>query len=133
MILANDLRKGNWVRTTDTVGRVSQIFWNKAELFTERNGQADYIDFDYDDLEPISLTPEIIHQCGFYKHELFPHRNAFHHKKFIFNINIVGNIYELSYGLIAENVAIIYQRNLYLHQLQNLFYLLTNEELDIIL
>jgi hypothetical protein len=131
MVLASDLRKGNWVRSGDSVGRVSQLLSTEVELLIEKDGRGVYENYSYADLEAIRLTPEIITSCGFYKHELFPHRNAFHHKKFILNINVVGKIHEVSFGLIAENVAIIYQRNLALHQLQNLYYLLTNEELSV--
>lgn len=133
MVPASDLRKGNWVSSRDSIGRITQLLTSQAELLIEKDGRRGFENYDYDDLEAIRLTPEIINSCGFYKHELFPHRNAFHHKKFILNINIVGNIHELSFGLITENVAIIYQRNLSLHQLQNLYYLLTNEELNVAL
>ena len=133
MVQATDLRIGNWVRSGDSAGRISQILVSEIEMSFIVEGGNQLRLYRYEDIEAISLTPAIINACEFYRHELFPHRNAFHHPKFILNINIVGSTYEVSFGLIPDNVAIIYQRTLFLHQLQNLYYLLTNQELTVML
>lgn len=129
MVQASDLRLGNWVSAENQIGCVSKIGAERIELVTTINNTHQHLETDYDKITPIQLTPSLLAQCGFYRHELFPHRNAFHHHRLIFNLNFVGNTCEVSYGLIEDNIAIIYQRPLFLHQLQNLYYLLTNQEL----
>ncbi|MDB5190887.1 MAG: hypothetical protein JWQ96_450 [Segetibacter sp.] len=131
MIPVNELRKGSWVKHNGANVYVTQIMWNRLEVALNVTGDKQYQECKYDNLQPIILTPEVMKDCGFIKHELFPHRNVFYHKHFFFTINIIGTSYEVSYGLIAESIAMIYQKNLFLHQLQNLYFSLTGEELGV--
>ena len=131
MIQANELRKGSWVKRNDSNVCVTQILWNRVEVVRDKNGKKKYYECPFEDLAPIELTPESMSGFGFIKHELFPHLNVFYHSKYYMTINIIANTYEVSFGLIAESIAMVYQKNMYLHQLQNLFFSLTNEELTI--
>ena len=39
MIASNELRKGNLVQNNKVVGKVTQIFWNRAEVELIKNGK----------------------------------------------------------------------------------------------
>lgn len=104
MIGISELRIGNWV----TAPAFVEPF--KVDLLTFH--QADFI-------EPIPLTPEILEKCGF--------------------VHTVGNNYEtINFRVWLESTGtyIFFERKIrlrldYLHQLQNLYYALTNTELKI--
>lgn len=106
MIKANELRIGNWVHA----------------FKTEWSIQGD--DFKYEEMpyDPIPLTREIIESCGFEKHTLGYNS---------LNSNI--NLYQMKEGLPIlpcwkENV--IGKEIKYLHQLQNLYFALTQTEIE---
>lgn len=69
--------------------------------------------------KPIPLTEEILLKCGFEKHN-----KEFWFKDFF--IGLIDNSFNLKEG-IGVYVADVY----YLHQLQNLYFALTNEELTV--
>ncbi len=123
MIDAREIRAGNWViKITGTDMNTQSFFEYKAVAFDEH-----YYTFAKVCL-PIKITPAILGECGF-KHEFgdwFLNRPAegvddglpflrFHYNDSCWSL---GGIKLLSHPV-------------YLHQLQNLFYALTNEELDI--
>lgn len=106
MMNANELRLGNFVLEESKRVQLSED--DLEVLFAARN---------YADYEPIPLTPEILEKCGFEKGE----------KGFWFTggieYNLEKNLLEgFGYCLIE-----------YLHQLQNLYFALTGEELQITL
>ena len=129
MVQHKDLRVGNYIDYQDSVYKVTAISPKKIQLQPAAGVEAIKVDVAL--LNGITVTDELVRQCGFEQNWLFPHLKAYRHKKHLFNINIVGKACEVSFGLIAANMAIIYQRNMYLHQLQNLYYALTLEELEI--
>ena len=113
MIKANELRIGNWVN--DKIGLVT----------IGENGKINFADV----YEPIPLTPEILEKCGFKTNKL---QNLFKRVKektegMKSEIHL-GDYYDERkyYYLVGLNIRIIY-----LHQLQNLYFALTNEELII--
>ena len=125
MIAANELRIGNY------------IYWNipeKLNTFHEvvgiRNGKPQTIPISLGesilDYLPISLTPEILEKCGF---EWSIYHQAWHKQGFVFDLSerSVGGFFMHKSRLNSE---IICPKIQYLHQLQNLYFALTNEELN---
>lgn len=145
---ASDLRIGNWVYETRIAGRkiattIDSIMVDEIPLVNiSSNGEhdAEYLieGTALDDIEPIHLTPEILEKCGFEK-----------------TIDIIGKskteyidyrsggfvLFYLPKGLVEvefwnKGIETINDRHYigawqYLHQLQNLFFSLTNTELTI--
>jgi hypothetical protein len=120
MIKANDLRLGNWVKNDcdDKLFRVDAV-----DILTCYN--------DNDWLLPIPLTPELLVKAGFTKHlssdkvlyHFFKGENPVTHD-WLIDLNwIIGREYPF-----YKNG---YHEIKYLHQLQNLFYSLTGEELEV--
>lgn len=112
MIKAQDLRLGNWV-LFDVEEVYEQITPRRIGFISQANSKGHNHPF-----KPIPLTEEILLKCGFDKvREYFTIYNEFDvfkdNKGYYTHINC-GNIYLNS-----------------LHQLQNLFYTLTGEELQI--
>jgi hypothetical protein len=117
---ANELRLGNWV--ADAAGNYNRIaaisMPNQIETYSK--------DVDWlaactvDDVSPIPLTPEILAKAGFVNGKL--------NKFYVFaNGNLTVEGYEADYnGLYVGNI-----KNTYVHQLQNLYFALTGEELNI--
>ncbi len=108
---ANELRIGNWVLGASR-GLPQQI--TPATLYQ----------FDKLNVLPIFLTPEILEKAGFEKTMAWTYA-----------IDLVGNI-KLVYYLGERGVSIGFKdysdfKCEYLHQLQNLYFALTGEELNI--
>lgn len=119
MIQVNELRIGNWAKWGDTFYRIEEVI----------NGNYDY-------LHPIPLTPDILEKCGFVAKE----NNWFCKQYFtdckeatemmVIGINLksgrcyIADVDEFSPAMIAYRIQ-------YLHQLQNLFFALTGEELEV--
>jgi hypothetical protein len=127
MIQANELRIGNLVLFKGEVDVIIEI-GQAGNGFCENNG---YFNFDTGTIAPIPLTPEWLERCGF------------EYLSFDFGI---ANFFKLNdrFELIVvrEGVKCEYERGSYyyedehcsikyLHQLQNLYFALTGEELKI--
>jgi len=128
MITANELRRGNLVYTYDTdypYGPGNQFLFRVKDIgvcLYDENSSA-----GYDEVEPIPLTPEILETCGAKK-------NYFNNPEFDLGLNsCIDLVYED--GLIkisANNGEYKSETNItYLHQLQNLYFALTGEELKV--
>ena len=77
--------------------------------------------------EPIPLTPELLKKCGFVKSKLEGYDVHFkysHHKLY----SAITALYDSKFSIKLDDVARGIKS---LHQLQNLYYALTNEELVI--
>lgn len=122
MIDARELRVGNWIRWKDN----QQVFETSVGLFLEYPFWKHLSKGDY---EAIPLSPDILEKCGFKK--LKGSRSVFFicHNDMEISVSI-----ELHYAYIdtfwgqASIKEPIFQ---YLHQLQNLYHSLTNQELNI--
>lgn len=129
---ANELRIGNWIKhgeSPSTFEYPGTLFQVSIELFFEmaRSRISEY------HLEPIPLTPEILEKCGFEK-------GYTDDKELYYTLELSPDIYcdlclisgiETKYTIVK---LLPYDRNFkfkYLHQLQNLFYALTGEELKV--
>lgn len=108
MIQANELRIGNWY---NQFGNFHQASWTTIKDLSEAPESQIWC-------KPIPITPEILDKCGF-----------------VFNSSL--NSYELGkysfrYGMIFYDGYRCSELNFkYLHQLQNLYYALTGEQLEI--
>lgn len=129
MIESNELRIGNWVKWGDSPVETIAIKKNKLDVWVKSGDKQHIKNLNYDQISPYPVSPELLAVNGFKKNLLFPHLNAFKHEKYHLNINIVGPVSEISFGLIPQNMGMIFQQQISLHQLQNLFYVLTNTEL----
>lgn len=107
----NELRIGNWVDYSGSIIPVASIYIGQSTL--------EYAD-------PIPLTPEILEKAGF---EWSIYHQAFHKENFEFDIN---ECFPKGYSLSTfKRRFLIVSKIKYLHQLQNLYYALTGEELEI--
>src|SRR5574343_389431 len=112
MIHANELRIGNWVK-------IGQFYTTICFI----NGDEDYF-------EPIPLTPEIFEKAGFKYDEGMESYDLFTSSGLIsiatdYSFFIGDN--HLECGFAGGNKSLVK----YLHQLQNLYFALTGEELQI--
>lgn len=146
MIQPNEIRLGNWV--LDDEGSCSKIIGFKPYDHSVRCNEDEgcYILFDRlhkgewtkgwvtenANLQPIPLTEEILLKCGFNPNGepnkyLSPHENAYCDKNFeslVYDTNTQEFIIDAS----EYNAAQIGCK--FLHQLQNLFFALTGQELE---
>lgn len=76
-----------------------------------------------DDISGIPLTPEILESCGFEKHAASTYAHINQNLSYVFKISHIGDGKWYSINTTA-NIP-----TKYLHQLQNLYFALTNEEL----
>ena len=125
---ANELRIGNYVRYCDNNYQIQQII--------KRNGKYALI-FEYlyhgvwiDEVEKIEITEDVLLKCGFeliydgyYIKELYLIQDI----RFDFLINKQN--FELS-GLTYKGDT-YYHNVRYLHELQNLYYAITKQELEV--
>jgi len=134
MIQANELRIGNWLHY-----KIDEIVQpTKFRIMDDKFIQVDSIDYDHlleSELpdsycinhsyrkyySPIPLTPEILEKCGFGK-EGDTYKIVTKNLDYCFKISFTGN------GYFSQN-AMAKHPILYIHQLQNLYFSLTGEEL----
>ena len=118
MIAANELRIGNWVMYDNRLFQIEAISRSLPCLNTDEFGIGVV---DWNNINPIPLTPEILEKCGFDRNCIL---------KIYQGVNI-----EWSYGKevwLTKEGEVIYEfeNTQHLHQLQNLYFALTNEELN---
>lgn len=133
MIAANELRIGNLAY--NQYGKIGTVWGFKVGdathdfehivSFKELNVNSCYSRY----IKPISLTPEILEKCGLKNGNSELDRNVFYStNKHLaqFSVNISG-----SFGIyVGVFIALRSVHLEYLHQLQNLYFALTNEELN---
>ena len=117
----NELRIGNYVFSADDNknGEVFQID-PSGIIFVNKNGNRWQ---DLKNIQPIPLTEEILFKCGFKKdHDKLWIDNG------VFEIEYLNGQIGLTCGLHAEESMPLDIK--YLHQLQNLYFALTDIELE---
>jgi hypothetical protein len=129
-ILPQQLRKGNCVCLENELCYVSQILWDRVEVVFIKDNEKTYRECKYEDLQGIALTPDILLACGFVKKDRFHFSDVFTSKNEDFIINQLRDSCEISFG-IKGSFAIVSNRIHPLHELQNLYYALTGEEITI--
>lgn len=118
MIAANELRIGNYVNhKSEGISRVTEIESHKNHIGVTPLSFNNYV-FMCAEIKPIPLTPEILEKCGFVSN---PYQDRYELGDFHFEYCAIRNI------VWCEK----YPHIKYLHQLQNLYFALTGEELII--
>jgi hypothetical protein len=121
MVKSSELRIGNWMTFKGLwKGELSDISSSGLTQFKGNNGC-----FDIDSIRPIKLMPEILVKAGFdleYK-SVFTVKYTHKNSVFGFDWNITTGWHARYY---SHHINCIH-----LHQLQNLYYALTGEELTI--
>lgn len=128
-IKATDLRIGNWVYFEDeklnmtTFGKIDSMV-NEGEYYSIKgiDQWGDEFDEGIIDIAPIPLTSEILLACGF-ENKI---RGNYYHKEFTKLYVNIDNSIAIYFG----NKNGILKRIDYLHELQNIFWILTNQELE---
>jgi len=120
MIQATDLRVGNWVdcRNFNGTGKTirTQFDWTLWK----------YLHF----LDPIELSPEILEKCGFEKYTEVPD-DGIGDELEIWNNYCIDVFFDVHGALVLKDYHVNINRPKYLHQLQNLYFALTGEELTV--
>lgn len=126
MIKANELRLGNWVYSLFIAHEPKKIPTQIISI------TGDNTDGQYDEMEPIPITPEILEKCGF-EYFAWPDFLEFtHYIKDDFILRETDSGYSFfntskCNGADRQHLVIIQ----YLHKLQNLYFALTGEELEV--
>lgn len=109
----NELRIGNWVKFNGCLVQIRELqYMSKLDVYLDSNvNVATY--------KPIPLTEEILLKCGFDKY-------------------MIDNLYQLGCWQVYFEDTPIFRiigcslcEVKYLHQLQNIYYALTNQELEV--
>lgn len=133
MVRVEELRVGNFLKSHSNIIEVTAIGKDRADLILRQPNTAVNWSMLYSDLQPIQLTEEILLKLGFevksnagVKYISFGRIN----KSYEVYLPIVNNILCLS---IWQNKMFLDlgTRIKYLHQLQNLYFALTGQELEI--
>jgi len=118
MIQANELRIGNWVKVKGTNNAITVSFPLHNEL------AEDWYSF-LNAIEPIPLTPEILEKCNCIKDTNTPYTTSVFGIDFQFNSDFIHFYWDGEY-LFYNGFKIQH-----LHQLQNIYFALSNTELNI--
>jgi penicillin-binding protein-related factor A (putative recombinase) len=120
MVQVNELRIGNWVERENGI-------WQKISAY-------DYEHADFEKLQPIVLTSERLVKAGFEKSSV-PISSKYYYKKeshkFIFIFVGEDGVYVSFLDKNIQSTAEFFLQVSHLHQLQNLYFALTGEELPI--
>jgi hypothetical protein len=126
---ANDLRLNNWILDHENTPRKVAYIGETIGLHNESGGTQKYqhnpiISGDINDLKPIELTPELLGKAGLEKvnDSVTEYENVEHGA----TVYTFKNGFEFYLDTWHSGVWIKH-----LHQLQNLYYALTGEELNI--
>jgi hypothetical protein len=120
-MLANALRIGNYVITLCGYEKITDILCDSINTYNQK-----YLEYEL--VNPIPLNEEILLKCGFEKSndlDKFYHLDLLNEWTRIY-FNPKHNICQLSINQYDSCIRIKY-----LHELQNIYFALTNEELQI--
>ena len=118
----NELRIGNWIDFRSTPGEIEQVM-------SITNGNVNNVNID--DIQPIPLTEEWFIKLGF--NYRYPFEDS---DSFVFQI-ITNKGERITFGYVSDEIGWCSDRLLitiethYVHQLQNLYFALTGEELEL--
>lgn len=109
---ANELRIGNWVIDEHLDGIGNAGFWRLQQVETRLT----------EDYEPIPLTEEILLKCGFEYNK--------HYDSYVKETDRASEFIIRAKDFVMCDIDLIVKLK-HLHQLQNLYFALTGEELNI--
>lgn len=132
MIPAQELRLNNLVVFSETkeIQVVQGFHLNEVQTNDIGRSGGDH-DFTIDDIEPIELTPEILIKCGFESYKETTD-DAIGEEIEYWKIYPIDVFFDINDELVLKNYHVNINRPKHLHQLQNLFFSLTGEELNYI-
>lgn len=122
MIKAQELRIGNWVCIPEfSNGIISEISRNSLWVtFNDRSFSESAQTYEH--IQPIPLTPEILEKAGFVKTWIDnENTRCWDYELNEFHLHVLGN----------DLITFMTRKINDLHQLQNLYFALTGEELNI--
>jgi hypothetical protein len=126
----NELRIGNYVLDGALIQQVCAIddgaYINSEKIAFRTDEYGQWLWLNFDNIKPISLTPEILEKCGF--------KESYNYKTFYkdqFRITIHKNGNTLTTTPCNNGDGRRLKNIKYLHQLQNLYFAHTEEELEI--
>jgi len=131
MVKANELRIGNKIKVYNDVATVDGV--DSTTIYTTGYFDDERLlgncDCSFETAQPIPLTPEILEKCGF---QLAPQRISIYEKGLL--RLWLGHTGCIAYLINKDTRESHYIRDIqHLHQLQNVYYALTGEELSIYL
>jgi hypothetical protein len=137
MIDPKSLRKGNWVLYYGQRRFIEEIGKFGIDLYGDFDGQV-HADISFEELEGIDLSPEILLEFGF--EEVPGHIDdvgeglqlqRYHYRKTIVKNEVPYKLECLSTGGWEYQGVKLLADPWHVHELQNLFYFLMNEELGL--
>lgn len=132
MIKSNELRIGNWVQDEhDDIQYVYRIWQNGVELSADATGSDD-LDYEDKELFGIPLTENVLKKCGFIDisssiEKIFQFAAD---KRFCFYGSTGEICVEFDTGIGGSGYE-LYTETRFLHQLQNLYFTITGDELHV--
>jgi hypothetical protein len=130
-----ELRLGNLVEYpgwnkdgTQAIFKVRDIFW-EGDKIALTNGIIQLPNTSIDFIEPIPLTEEWLVKFGFEKYGLM--HNSYRKNPFIVEEGFITNDYYTFRKIINKEESILLKEFNYVHQLQNLFWVLCGKELTL--
>lgn len=125
MIQTNELMLGNYVLHGDKPIKVTGITENRIASFGNETGVRLVFSIKVDEIEPIPITEEILEKCGFDKHADL----SVNKKECFSNLEDQKILYyEESDCYLLVGCTRYFK---YLHELQNIYFLLNKEPLNI--
>jgi hypothetical protein len=135
IIKDEEIRVGNWLVYEGYKGKkfvkVTDIFNGGINMINDNYEVSP--EYDLAQLQPIPLTPEILEKCGFVQNLLTAFRLTIAYLTNLYLHNDEGDKYNTAIECMDGDAAFMYLPSeiKYLHQLQNLYFALTNQELQI--
>lgn len=131
MIEARELRLNNWVNIKGVPTQIESIHNEKGvNVWSETAWDMSVIEGE-NDLEPIPLTHTILEKCGFVSTDIKGELQLDLDEA----VCLVGNPYMFNIAVYKLQLAVwgnwVRNKINYLHQLQNLYFTLTGEELTV--
>lgn len=129
---ANELRIGNWIKYEDKLVQVVQL--SSMMIFCQRDENQFLVNCAPEVFKPIELTEEVLLKIGFKKkNDCYILSN-----EYIFFVYYKDSFKQELLASVKRKGKYYYNTNelknydiRYLHELQNAYYLLTNEELKV--
>lgn len=121
MIKADDLKLGNYVKVANEYACITCI---SQEGISCNSDTAAYVFEEFDDIDPIPLSPAILEKCGFEQMEAPRIYGLARYRYYV----DCGWFYVLSD---SDDEVLLNDEIEYLHQLQNLYYALTTTDLPV--